>query len=405
MPEVDPVEHADDREQRAVLRRAGPRPRRRRRSRPQPSAARVAGSASTRTLSGARRPSRTVAIATRRPAPSRTRIGASGSPGGSAARMNWPREIAVTSPSVIDELRQRRRGPRRSGGAALPARPALRRRLPERARAGSPRSSRNGPLDVRLSAPRYAPLPTSSPRSRASARMYVPAEHSTSRIAIGRSGSESSHSTRSSRWIVTSRDASSTDSPALAIAYARRPATLIALYAGGRCEIGPRRRSRAASTVVAIGRRPPRPASARPRDRRSSTWRRSRPSPGSPSGPRGDTRRRGSPGRGRAAARRSRTDRASRRDPRASSPRAGERGRRCRATSGQRASGRREFRPRPAQPSGRRRRRVARPRRGRRAVPRRPAAGSSRRPLARVRRPRTRRSARSRRRRRASSGR
>jgi hypothetical protein len=59
--------------------------------------------------------------------------------------------------------------------------------------------------------------------------MYVPAEHSTSTIAIGRSASVSSHETRSSRWIVTSRSASSTVSPARAIAYARRPSSLIAL--------------------------------------------------------------------------------------------------------------------------------------------------------------------------------
>ena len=74
-----------------------------------------------------------------------------------------------------------------------------------------------------------AALPTASPRSRASDRTYVPAEHSTSTIATGSPGVVSSQSTSSSAWIVTARGASSTVSPARASAYARRPATLIAL--------------------------------------------------------------------------------------------------------------------------------------------------------------------------------
>ena len=49
-------------------------------------------------------------------------------------------------------------------------------------------SSVNGPEAVRVSAPRYAALPRPPPRSRASARTYVPAEQATSTTAIGRSG-------------------------------------------------------------------------------------------------------------------------------------------------------------------------------------------------------------------------
>src|SRR4051794_40671195 len=58
-------------------------------------------------------------------------------------------------------------------------------------------------------------------------------------------------------WIVTTLAASSTDWPARAIAYARRPATLIALYAGGRCSIDPRNDSSAAVTAARVGAAPP----------------------------------------------------------------------------------------------------------------------------------------------------
>ena len=55
--------------------------------------------------------------------------------------------------------------------------------------------------------------------------MYVPAEHATSTTAIGRAGSEASHSSIVASWITTSRGASSTASPRRAIWYARRPST------------------------------------------------------------------------------------------------------------------------------------------------------------------------------------
>ncbi len=53
--------------------------------------------------------------------------------------------------------------------------------------------------------------------------------------------------------MVTLRSASSTVSPARAIAYARRPPTLIAEYAGGRWEMGPRNAVSAASTAARSG--------------------------------------------------------------------------------------------------------------------------------------------------------
>ena len=81
----------------------------------------------------------------------------------------------------------------------------------------------------------------------------MPAEHTTSRIAIGRSGSVPSHSSIVSSWMVTSRSARTTVSPARAMAYARRPPTLIALNAGGRCEIAPVKPASAASTASRVG--------------------------------------------------------------------------------------------------------------------------------------------------------
>ena len=84
-----------------------------------------------------------------------------------------------------------------------------------------------------------------------------------------------------------------------------------------------RRGSRPAPPPAAsrVGARRRRPASARPRDRRSSTRRRSRRSPGSPCvSPRWYSTTFVSPGRGTTAARRSRTGRASRRGRRASWP-------------------------------------------------------------------------------------
>ena len=137
-----------------------------------------------------------------------------------------------------------------------------------------------------------------------------------------------------SEWIVTLALASSTVSPARAMAYARRPPTLIAQYAGGRWEIGPRKPARAASTAS-----PDRGRALRGRElalevvgrrRRAEADRRAIRLPVAPGG----TRRRGSPDPGRAAARRTRTDRASRRVRPASSPPDGGPARRRRARWG-----------------------------------------------------------------------
>ena len=108
-------------------------------------------------------------------------------------------------------------------------RPSRRRRLHARAERNrlieAERAARCPPESAEV-----RPLPTSSPRSRASARMYS-AEHSISRIAIGRSGSEPSHSTRSSRG--SSRRAKRARPPPCPGHRVRPPsATLIALLPG-----------------------------------------------------------------------------------------------------------------------------------------------------------------------------
>src|SRR5688500_1406406 len=86
--------------------------------------------------------------------------------------------------------------------------------------------------------------------------MYVPAEHATSTIAIGRSGSLSSHVTSDSDSMVTARSFSSTVPPARATAYARRPPTLIAENAGGRCQVVPTNAGSADSTASRLGAAP-----------------------------------------------------------------------------------------------------------------------------------------------------
>ena len=204
--EMEPVEHADDDEDRTELRaRARRCPRRRPSRRSADRDGRPARSGATKTLSGASRPAAAVAIATSVAVGVAQPIVLAG-PGQAARRTD---ELAAcdgrdlvrgqhddrerVEPGVDrPEERQEARRALRGGGA-------------DRRRAAVASSSVNGPEAVRVSAPRYAALPSRSPRSRASARMYVPAEHATSRTAIGRSGSVPSHDTRSSEWIVTSR--------------------------------------------------------------------------------------------------------------------------------------------------------------------------------------------------------
>ena len=133
--------------------------------------------------------------------------------------------------AVRARRRSAARARRRSDGAApasASGRSAAAARTASRSTASS---SVNGPLAVRVSAPRYAALPTASPRSRASDRTYVPGRaldvDDRDRLAGGRGrpSRDELDARRSSPFAA----ASSTASPARAIAYARRPATLIAL--------------------------------------------------------------------------------------------------------------------------------------------------------------------------------
>ena len=194
---MEPVEHADDDEQ---------APERRRRARRCPVDAtrhRPAVSSTGRIFVGA------IRVPSRRPMPDdrarRHRRGAAAMPSGVAAHAR-PRD-GRTGPGR--HRRSRPSSARPPGCASSPVSDGSRRRAD--ARPGRPRprrrgssssewapSSANGPLAVAYRAPRYAPVPSRSPRSRASARTYVPAEQRTSTMAIGRAGSRSSHSRRSS---------------------------------------------------------------------------------------------------------------------------------------------------------------------------------------------------------------
>ena len=326
-------------------------------------------------------------------------------------RMSWPRVTAVSSSAV-----------RVSAGTA--SRPAVDRPQELRQRTGSGRRGRAQAVVLErdgLEAERPArgpdqrpqvgrADPTAAPRSRASARTYVPAEHSTSTTATGRSGSVSSQRPSSIRWIVTSRGASSRRL-AGACERVRTPAA----DAGSRCRraaLDDRRRETPRALrprPLPSGGGPAGRRRARLRGRRSSTWRRSRPSPGRPSGRRGGTRRAASRDPGRSAGPRSRTGRGSRRGRRAASPPGDGRARPRRGRSGRRAWRRPGCRPaRPSRARAQRRTSAISVAclgedRGPRLVER--QQRPSRRRLARDRPRRTRRSAPSRPRRRAWSGR
>ena len=111
------------------------------------------------------------------------RAGPAGPPAG---RTYWPRATAASSTSVNSMTGKasrpssigRRSGTMPSGPSAAAARMSS---------SGVAAARSNGPDAMRVRAPRYAALPTASPRSRAIARTYVPAEQATSTIAIGRS--------------------------------------------------------------------------------------------------------------------------------------------------------------------------------------------------------------------------
>ena len=152
--------------------------------------------APTKHLVGREPPGDAVAIATSAPSGS-ARAGSarrrSGRP--AAGRTNWPRAIGRDLRRSVSATTGKASRPasigRRSGSE--PGR-AVGGRGPDRRRARSASSSVNGPDAVRVERAEVgARSRAASPRSRASARTYVPAEHATSTTAIGRSGSVSSH--------------------------------------------------------------------------------------------------------------------------------------------------------------------------------------------------------------------
>src|SRR3989338_1736789 len=86
----------------------------------------------------------------------------------------------------------------------------------------------NDPIAVRVSWEQYAPVPSISPISRASDRMYVPVLHVTEICSVGYL-----YSSKIISCIVIGRGFLSTLSPARAYSYIFLPLILIAAYAGG----------------------------------------------------------------------------------------------------------------------------------------------------------------------------
>ena len=325
MAEMDPVEHADDGEQRPVAPDAGRRRPGRARSGPGIRGPRDR-SASTRTLSGASRPSRIGRSRRAGRRRRRTRIGASERRAGGqpARRSTGPRPIATTSPSRDDELRQQvqpgidrqqERGERirAFGGGRADASSAIASVQPERA-ARRPASARRGTRHSR---------PPRRGRARATGCTCPPSTRRR-RSRSARSGSRAvplDEVERVDRHVAR-RELDRLAGPGHRVG---PPAGDLDRAVGRRAlldraaERGQRRLDGARARAPAR-----RPASARPRGRRSSTTRRSRPSPDSalrsPRWYSTSARRLAEEDR---AARRSRTDRASRRDRPASSPPAG----------------------------------------------------------------------------------
>ena len=213
---MEPVEHADDHEQRAVAGLSASMPSTtsiRRPRRPQ----RPPGSAPRRPCPARGARARAVAIATSVPsgprAGSARRRPGSRRRGGRTGRGRRP-DLGLGQRDVREASRPASMG-RRSGAERRGPLGGGRAHVVER-RARRPRAERPGRRPAQR--PEVGGTAEALPRSRASARTYVPAEQSHRAIATGRSGSESSQSTRSSAWMVTSRSASSTVSPARAIA-------------------------------------------------------------------------------------------------------------------------------------------------------------------------------------------
>ena len=213
MTAMQPIEDPDDREDGAVL---GPQA-----IDPGDDVhhAGTAGPAGvTRTLSGARRPwGASTATAASTPSGARSRYRSAPGSNPAAGRMNWPRATASSS-GASGSHRGSAPAPCRWVAAGGPWRPDRRRRPRARCQAGSPRS----PGTAR---PPSGEAPRGTRRFRAAPRGRARAPGCTSRpntphraTATGRSGSLPSQEVSDNAWIVTSRSASVTTSPARAIA-------------------------------------------------------------------------------------------------------------------------------------------------------------------------------------------
>ena len=168
--------------------------------------------------------------------------------------MNWPRATASTS-ARSGPPRGSAPGRCRSAAAAGRWRRGRRRRPRGRRPSRSRPPPGTGPAAVRRSAPRYAALPSALPevagegpdvRPGRAARRRARRSGGPGRVLVPRQQRRARGSSPAARR-------ASTVSPARAIAYARRPPTLMAEYAGGRCEIGPVSPGRAASTSSRVG--------------------------------------------------------------------------------------------------------------------------------------------------------
>ena len=107
--------------------------------------------------------------------PTASTSGASGTSSGVLGPVGRPSNRRRSSSAVI--VACGRSSSPASIGRSSDANPSAPPAAPSRSASNPTASSRRNPPDaVRTSAPRYAPLPSDVPRSRASARMYVPAE-------------------------------------------------------------------------------------------------------------------------------------------------------------------------------------------------------------------------------------
>ena len=312
--EVEAVEHADDDEQAAErrLERVDAVDDRHRR------VGRLSGAGSSSARSGRPRAG---------PCPTIT-------PAASTSRSGTPSARAARAPARRPDepaLARRRRSPSRvsatagiasrpvSGGrssARTPSGPAGRGRgadRVERARAVERERAARRPDERRRGRRRGR---AASPRSRASARTYVPGGAARRRRSrSGGPGRGRPTRARSRRLDLDRRGGSSTASPARAIAYARRPPTWTAEYGGRLLELLAEERRRAPASTASRDRAPA-PSTGVSSPSRSSVVEVGAEADRRAVGlvvARGGTRRGASRRRGTAAARRTRTGRASRR--------------------------------------------------------------------------------------------